>query len=844
MLYYIFYIYYTKKKGQQFDINFNKIEFENGGKTQISVQDSLLNAIARQYEVVYDTFRIFILNIVFASMLLYDIFQNVIKKHKEDGHSDEELALCILKDLAERVFQHYKVGNITVSERIIAAFKTKIWRMLKTEKKARKSFGGRGRKELIAKWSDGKLSSWKLKVYYEDVDSVRVQQENKCLKGEKRKLEKELENVTSKCRKVERKLEKAVGSLGTSKKKFRKLTKKLIDMQRQHTNARGLDKNKSFEDYTKRHQRRLKEQLTADCETSLSYLGIYGFVATEVKVFNLSNEEYETFTLVNEHEHNSTMTTSEVNNVDYINLLLYTKDRFGVSNQAYHELSMICKEMPRSWKVNERIKEINKKWNLTQTPGNFFGVQQTIKERLVIRLKALIESGTACLTDKKLRVKLSGDGTNIGKRLHVVNITFTILEEGDKAMAADGNHLVAVIKVPENYSNLCGALVDIRNEVESLSNISVGNEVFDIEWFLGGDWKFLACVCGLGAAHANSPCIWCKCTLYDKFDPSKTWSLLDITKGARTIAEIQELAAKKKSSSASHNVKNAPLFPSISLDHVIIDLLHLFLRISDNLINLLILHLRKADSIEKKRAFNEGFERSKYRHMAAWENYLNERLKIPFNWFVCKDSKKLKWRDLTGPEKIKLFRNIKIGDILLDDPKTETVQELWDNFMSLIETLSSSNSAEVNVEKFKQDTQSWFELFLSIYPAKHVTPYMHALLWHVPEFLELYGKIHPFTQQGLEKLNDKTTKDFFRSTNQRGIDALFQLVEKRNRMEYLEDLGCTRQPRDLCCSNCKEVGHNIKTCTEECSICSFKPCCSPNHIEKLGGSWSKICESE
>ena len=34
-------------------------------------------------------------------------------------------------------------------------------------------------------------------------------------------------------------------------------------------------------------------------------------------------------------------------------------------------------------------------------------------------------------------------------------------------------------------------------------------------------------------------------------------------------------------------------------------------------------------------------------------------------------SKKLKWQDPTVPEKLKPFRNIQIGDILLDDPKTE-----------------------------------------------------------------------------------------------------------------------------------------------------------------------------
>ena len=41
---------------------------------------------------------------------------------------------------------------------------------------------------------------------------------------------------------------------------------------------------------------------------------------------------------------------------------------------------------------------------------------------------------------------------------------------------------MAVIEVPESYTTLNVALAEIRKEVE---------------WFLGGDWKFLACVCGL-----------------------------------------------------------------------------------------------------------------------------------------------------------------------------------------------------------------------------------------------------------------------------------------------------------------------------------------------------------
>lgn len=232
---------------------------------------------------------------------------------------------------------------------------------------------------------------------------------------------------------------------------------------------------------------------------------------------------------------------------------------------------------------------------------------------------------------------------------------------------------------------------------------------------------------------------------------------------------------------------------------------------------------------------------NKYKHLAGWEKYLSETLKIPFNWFICKESKKLKWRDLTGPEKLVLFRNIKIRNVLPTFEDGDKIQCLWDTFLNISEILSSSNKNEINVEEFSRQTKSWLELFLTLYHTKHVTPYMHALVWHVPEFLNLYGTICPFTQQGLEKLNDKTTKDFFRATSQRGVDALFQLMQKRNCMEYLEDNGFRRQPCLHTCSNCLKNDHNKLTCTEECKTCHHKPFCSPHHIKKVEGAWKKIC---
>ena len=69
---------------------------------------------------------------------------------------------------------------------------------------------------------------------------------------------------------------------------------------------------------------------------------------------------------------------------------------------------------------------------------------------------------------------------------------------------------------------------------------------------------------------------------------------------------------------------------------------------------------------------------------------------------------------------------------------------------------------------------------------------MHALCYHVPEFLSLYQNIAYYTQQGLEKYNNRASKDFFRSTNHKGVDALKQLFLKKNRIQFLEAAGYER----------------------------------------------------
>lgn len=71
------------------------------------------------------------------------------------------------------------------------------------------------------------------------------------------------------------------------------------------------------------------------------------------------------------------------------------------------------------------------------------------------------------------------------------------------------------------------------------------------------------------------------------------------------MRDSQEIG--KHAKSKRYNCKTNPLFNFIPIDHVVIDTLHLLLRISDNLIELLIRELRRKDAIDKVSTFFKWF---------------------------------------------------------------------------------------------------------------------------------------------------------------------------------------------------------------------------------------------
>ena len=160
--------------------------------------------------------------------------------------------------------------------------------------------------------------------------------------------------------------------------------------------------------------------------------------------------------------------------------------------------------------------------------------------------------------------------------------------------------------------------------------------------------------------------------------------------------------------------------------------------------------------------------------------------------------------------------------------------------MEVIGDLKLTFTSAEEVIPFNDKVTLWFSNFVYIYQIKDVTPYIHALFFHVPEFLIMHNNLNYFNQQGLEKYNDISSKHYFRASNHRGVESLKQIFFKKNRLQLLEAAGYEGIKNGYRCRNCGNNGHTIKTCTAKCDNCEYNSCCG--HLVKVNGKWIASCQ--
>ena len=84
------------------------------------------------------------------------------------------------------------------------------------------------------------------------------------------------------------------------------------------------------------------------------------------------------------------------------------------------------------------------------------GVQQSIVERLSIRLHHILKNNPSFALRKSIHVKITGDKTVVSRSLHLLVIAFNLLHEGQNSNSPN----IALLQTTENY-DMSEALVKI-----------------------------------------------------------------------------------------------------------------------------------------------------------------------------------------------------------------------------------------------------------------------------------------------------------------------------------------------------------------------------------------------
>ena len=92
---------------------------------------------------------------------------------------------------------------------------------------------------------------------------------------------------------------------------------------------------------------------------------------------------------------------------------------------------MFSSKLPSYYNLNNNLKSLNKHWVVYPTPGCADGVQTKFKESVLMQLERL--SRDRMISGNILKIKLTGDGTRIGKHLQLLNRSYCIINEGETA---------------------------------------------------------------------------------------------------------------------------------------------------------------------------------------------------------------------------------------------------------------------------------------------------------------------------------------------------------------------------------------------------------------------------
>jgi hypothetical protein len=232
----------------------------------------------------------------------------------------------------------------------------------------------------------------------------------------------------------------------------------------------------------------------------------------------------------------------------------------------------------------------------------------------------------------------------------------------------------------------------------------------------------------------------------------------------------------------------APLLSMIPLDHYVPDELHIMLRIWDRMWALVIQELKSENR------FNDYT-----RTIICMEM---KRISVRFHFWQDHNTQNWSYTSLMGGDKEIVLCNFNF-EVIFNKERAILINRLWRDFYTLYNIMKQP---ETDPNFFTIQAKKWMELFLTpfqgepntisfkkgLYRPKDVTPYMHVLVHHVPEFMDKHRNFGfaAFSCTAVEKKNHDQVSAFFRKTMKDGgkgmerKSAIFEILYYENRSLY------------------------------------------------------------
>ncbi len=376
------------------------------------------------------------------------------------------------------------------------------------------------------------------------------------------------------------------------------------------------------------------------------------------------------------------------------------KEMTNLSDRAYQSFINAGTNFGSLRFVKECRNFLNKEINyIPNTLGEYCDPESKILYFLnLLRDKIIIKNNT-------INIRLAGDGTNVAKHFTVLNFTFGFLDSFKEgaldngtldANTALGNFILGKYHIKkECYADLKIALKELSEKLSELKEIQLDGIRYKIEFWLGGDLKFISLVTGINAASSNYPCPWCILHKNQFSNNSFDHSINRILSGSE-YGQLHE-----------------------PVENIIPDVLHMFMRITDKL------ERKLHDDIEElNNTFSNTIEGN-----ANFELYVNflELINIKKPYYKDKTTSQLVLRDLNGVEKKRLFERINLPLMFPELENGSTLNEIWTDFINLTFDLKDDR---LSVTQIKDQAKKWLELFTSlpsVDSANDITPFLQAI---------------------------------------------------------------------------------------------------------------------